>query len=923
MASVVSNFFGSVLVRLGLIYGALAAMTAAAIVVGWIVFQSIAANMSVLSEERLPELRNSARVVAAVDAVRNVLSEILLVEDFEGLITLDGATKSAMEELALSAEGLGVQKAESLSESLTSVNTQLFTLMAVRMDQISRNNSLKANIENAFSYSVQASALLDQATDDAYFDLVMGAEDTIATIDATLSQLIESDFELYQATLQMRAEVNLLSGLALSVLQTRDPAMLSILSDLSEAALNQVKILLPTLEQNDATAELYATVQESLPDLERVFARTGAAVSPERILSLRQGIDAALSSTLDDIYFQLVINSDDAKTSNEDSVRKLMDEQVARIRTQAALDSASKTFFAVAMQVALARDANELSVFQDSLLLMSEKVRESMEGASAEIIEILEPMLEIADSTTGIAAIRSAALAGQDSAAEAANSATRAVQQIATDIGVFAATAQNEINETADALNAEVAQARARMQQIGLASLALVVLAPFLIWMMVTRPLNKVTSVTERLAQGDLSEIKHIGKFKGEIGRLSKALEVFRNGALERIQLQEDDKRRQTEVLEAERAAEMAQREAEVREREAMETQERQEQERKAKEQARDEEIRASAEAERKARSDEQEAVVSELAQSLKRLSVGDLTHTIDSEFPGSYEALRQDYNAAILNLANLIKRIGDSAGSIDGSSAEIASSSLDLSKRTEHSAATLEETAAALSELTSSVTSAARGASDASATVDTVKTDAEASRKVMINAVDAMSEIEDSSAKISKIVEVIDSIAFQTNLLALNAGVEAARAGDAGRGFAVVASEVRSLAHRCSEAALQINTLISDSAGHVENGVALIDQTNGALQTILEGITDVAKNVNAIAHSAQEQSTGIAEINTAVEQLDRSTQQNAAMFETTTAASQALTGESNQLSQLVAGFTIPDSTNNTERSVVEHSKSA
>ncbi|MDW3224893.1 MAG: methyl-accepting chemotaxis protein [Paracoccaceae bacterium] len=913
--------------RLALIYGALAAMTAAAIVVGWMVFQSIAANMSVLSEERLPELRNSARVVAAVDRVRHVLSNILLVEDFEGLIMLDGDTRAAMEELMSSAEGVGAQKTASLSDSLADVNTQLFNLMALRMDQMSRHNSLKANIENAFSFSVQASALLDQATDDAYFDLVMGADDTIATIDATLSQLIESDFALYQATLQMRAEINLLSGLALNVLQTRDPAMLSILSDLAEAALDQVNLLLPILAQNEATVELHANVEGSLSDLEQTFTRTGARIIPERILSLRQGIDAALASALDDIYFQLVINSDDAKTMNEDSVRMLMDEQVNRIRTQAALDSASKTFFAVAMQTALARDENELAVFQDALLVNSQKVRDAMVGASSEIVETLEPMLEIADPKTGIAEIRRAALIAQNSAAVAANSAASAVQNIATDVSGFAATAQDEIDKTAEALNAEVAQARARMQQIGLASIGLVVLAPLLIWMMVTRPLNRVTSVTERLAQGDLTEIENVGARKGEIGRLAKALEVFRNGALERIQLQEDDKRRQSEVLEAERAAEKTRREAELREREAKETQERQERDRKASEQARNEEVRASAEAERKAHSDEQEAVVSELAKSLKRLSIGDLTHTIDTAFPGSYEALRHDYNAAIQNLANLIQRIGDSAGSIDASSAEIASSSLELSKRTENSAATLEETAAALSELTSSVSSAARGASDASVTVETVKADAETSRKVMANAVDAMSEIEGSSTEISKIVEVIDAIAFQTNLLALNAGVEAARAGDAGRGFAVVASEVRSLAHRCSEAALQINTLISDSAGHVENGVALIDQTSGALQTILDGISDVAKNVTDIANSANEQSTGIAEINTSMEQLDRSTQQNAAMFETTTAASQALTGESGKLSQLVAGFTVPTgaskSEHSTESSNFEVSRSA
>ena len=338
-----------------------------------------------------------------------------------------------------------------------------------------------------------------------------------------------------------------------------------------------------------------------------------------------------------------------------------------------------------------------------------------------------------------------------------------------------------------------------------------------------------------------------------------------------------------------------------------MEEEDRAQQERKreADELARNQEIREAAEAERKARADEQEGVVLELATSLQRLSAGDLTHQITVEFPGAYEALRQDYNAAIQNLADMMRRIGTSSDMIDASSAEIAASSLDLSRRTENAAATLEETAAALGELTNSVSSAAHGASDATSTVDKVKKDAETSRDVMQEAVSAMGEIEESASKISEIVEVVDAIAFQTNLLALNAGVEAARAGDAGRGFAVVASEVRVLAHRCFDAALQISGLISETSGYVEKGVSLIDRTSDSLGTILAGITDVSQNVSEIANSASVQSGGISEINTAVEQLDRSTQQNAAMFEETTAASQALTDEARNLANVVAGFSI------------------
>lgn len=905
MSSVVSNLFGSVLMRLALIFGAIAAMTAAAIIIGWMVFQSIATNMAVLSEERLPELRNSARVVAAADRVRGVLSNILIAGSEEELTALEGRTHLVVSDITSSAEELDADQAQSLADNVTQVETALLALTTARLEEFSRTNSLSTEVENALMLSTQISALLDQATDDAYFDLVIGADSTIEGIDETLTQLIEQNFAVYQATLQARAEINLLSGLALSVMQTDDTAMLSILGDLSDAANSQLTLLLPVIKEAGGSEDLYQLVQKAETAFTGIFSRDRLTLQSAEILSLRQEIDTALATALDDIYFELVINSEDAKTTNEESIRGLMDDQVSRIRRQAALDSTVKSFFAAAMQTALARDNQELARLQDALNVNRAKLHDAMAGAQAEITEKLQAILAIADPETGIAATRAAAFAANEQAVASAQSAAQAVREIASEIGAFASGAQDAIDVTADELNAEVARARVQMQQVGLASFALVLLAPLLIWKMVTRPLNQVTSVTERLAQGDLSEITGISGKRGEIGRLAHALEVFRDGALERIQLQEEDQKRQKEMRETERAAETAKLEAEAREREAKAERERQEREREAAEQARAEEVRAAADAERKAHLEEQEAVVRELAQSLQKLSAGDLSHMIETEFPGTYEALRQDFNAATANLANLIRRIGDSSGMIDASSAEIASSSLDLSRRTENAAATLEETAAALSELTSSVSSAARGASTANTTVDTVKTDAENSQQVMQQAVTAMSEIEASSAKISKIVEVIDSIAFQTNLLALNAGVEAARAGEAGRGFAVVASEVRILAHRCSEAALQINSLIAESTGHVENGVSLIDQTSSALETILGGITNVSQNVAEIANSAGEQSTGITEINTAVEQLDRSTQQNAAMFETTTAASQALTGEASKLAKLVAGFVV------------------
>ena len=299
----------------------------------------------------------------------------------------------------------------------------------------------------------------------------------------------------------------------------------------------------------------------------------------------------------------------------------------------------------------------------------------------------------------------------------------------------------------------------------------------------------------------------------------------------------------------------------------------------------------------------EQEEVVSSLRDGLQRLSNGDLSEEITTSFPETYEDLRHDFNAAVSQLSTTVDDVVDSAHSIRSGSTEIGNSSDDLSHRTESQAATLEQTAAALDELTASVRSAADNANSVKDIVSQAKGEAEASGEVVQNAVEAMTEIEGSSTKITQIIAVIDDIAFQTNLLALNAGVEAARAGEAGRGFAVVASEVQSLAQRSADAASEIKGLINESKRQVDGGVELVGKAGEALSSIVSRVTHISELVGEIADSAQEQSTGIAEINTGMGQLDQVTQQNAAMVEEATAASALLKTDAEKLTDLVSRF--------------------
>jgi methyl-accepting chemotaxis protein len=294
---------------------------------------------------------------------------------------------------------------------------------------------------------------------------------------------------------------------------------------------------------------------------------------------------------------------------------------------------------------------------------------------------------------------------------------------------------------------------------------------------------------------------------------------------------------------------------------------------------------------------------VGETNRVVNMLANGDLTQTMSGEFKGVFAELQSNVNDTISGLGTTISSIREASETLTGNSREMQSSSDSLSKRTEQQAASLEETAAALDEITANVSNSSKRAEEARTVAIQANESARHSGAVVANAVDAMGKIEQSSEQISSIIGVIDEIAFQTNLLALNAGVEAARAGEAGKGFAVVAQEVRELAQRSAKAAKEIKDLIRNSSVDVESGVKLVSETGDALKTIEGYIVTINQHMDSIATSAREQSVGLSEVNTAVNQMDQVTQQNAAMVEEANAAGATLANEAARLRELIGQF--------------------
>lgn len=420
------------------------------------------------------------------------------------------------------------------------------------------------------------------------------------------------------------------------------------------------------------------------------------------------------------------------------------------------------------------------------------------------------------------------------------------------------------LNDGGDALSASVNERIVFcFILIGIAVLAAVGISVAVAQIGIAGPMMQLRLRMTRLAEGDTaSEISGLDR-GDEVGQMAKAVSIFRDNAIERAQIEaraeadrslSDNERRERETQKATEAADL-------------------------------------------------ERAVNALGDGLRRLSAGDLLSHIETPFVAHLDALRQDFNNSVEKLNETLHTVGSNARAISAGANEIRSSADELSKRTEQQAASVEETAAALEEITITVKDAAKRAEEASQLVARTRLGAEKSGDVVRKAVAAMQQIEQSSVEIGNIIGVIDDIAFQTNLLALNAGVEAARAGEAGKGFAVVAQEVRELAQRSANAAKEIKALINTSGTHVQTGVSLVGETGKALDAIVHEVQEINQHVHAIAEAAREQSTGLQEINTAVNTMDQGTQQNAAMVEESTAASHSLATEATALNNLLGQF--------------------
>jgi methyl-accepting chemotaxis protein len=355
----------------------------------------------------------------------------------------------------------------------------------------------------------------------------------------------------------------------------------------------------------------------------------------------------------------------------------------------------------------------------------------------------------------------------------------------------------------------------------------------------VIKPLAITAEAMQRMAQGDLEAGKCSDHSEDEIGMMTRAIEVFRQNAIDA----------------------------------------------------------RAADAERK-------RIVGVLSEKLSAMAGGNLEDPIEGFFAEAYKGIRMDFNQAQAALRDLIYAVVNSANAIHSSANEVNEAAANLSERTARQAATLEETAAALQRTNSGIQSSSVLAQETNSEVVLARQNVTRNRELVETAVEAMGQIQASFAEVTNITALIENIAFQTNILALNAGVEATRAGESGKGFIVVANEVRALAQRSSEAVTAIQALMTKSEASISDGSQRVVSSGNALNEMIEIIDRVSDRVEKLAASSKVQAVHLGEVNSALAGLEHDTQQNAAMAEQSSAASELLRQEVELLTARTGMFT-------------------
>jgi methyl-accepting chemotaxis protein len=709
---------------------------------------------------------------------------------------------------------------------------------------------------------------LTPIVDDSYFDVVMSAESVGKSGDKLIRGLVSDNLVRMQAMVQLGSETNLVTGLLTAGALTSSPAILAMIEDRFTASARRAQRELARLPDD----QKYAALRQRTEQLIKLSNLKGPRGADElgrlqNVFRAHEGLAEILITLIDDLNFTTVLESEQAAKRTSQVIKELVSNQISGLRNAMEIAVQTHLIASLMSEVAVAPEAASLVPLQDRYRASAALLTKSLGALKNDgVKKDVETLLAFGTGNENIFELRKQELQASSAADKMVQANLRIQRDLEGSVGLLVSNSESSMTIGTNNLLDEIEHNRNLLIIVAVVSLLVAgMIAYFYVQRSLIRRLTTLGSTMERLSSGDNQVDVAAAEDRDEVGKMARAVLVFRDAAVEKIRLEgeadaqrkgADEERRRNEAVQA----------------------------RHAEEQAR---------------------AIQSLAEGLRKLSDGELAFRLTDGFTDEYVRIKEDFNAAMERLQETMGAIVGSVREVSNAAVEISASTTDLSQRTEEQAASLEETSASMEEIAATVKKNAENAQQANQFANDTRKVADRGGEVAGKAVSSMARIEESSKKIADIIGVIDEIAFQTNLLALNAAVEAARAGEAGRGFAVVAQEVRSLAQRSSQAAKDIKDLINKSSDQVQDGVELVNQAGTALTEIVGSIKKVADIVGEIASASAEQSTGIDQISTALSQMDEITQQNSALVEENAASVKTLEQQSQAMGEQVSIFKI------------------
>jgi methyl-accepting chemotaxis protein len=858
-------------VKLQAAFAAAALMTVVASAVAIVSFQHVETDVERVARHEVPLMTDALRLSVIAGEISTSAARFVSARTAaeQKDLTTQIATRTeslhrAIERLRTKADPsyfAGVEAASSdLNKNLTALDKAIVQKTSMRI-------ALEQQLDSIHKIHTQIGDKLTPIVDDSYFDVVMTAESVGKSGDKLIRGLVNENLMRMQTMVQLGSETNLVTGLLTAGALTSSPAILAMIEDRFTASVRRAQRELARLPDDPK----YAALRQRTDQLIKLANFKGPRTADtdlarlQNVFRAHEGLAAILITLIDDLNFSTVLDSEQAAKRTSQVIKELVSNQISGLRN--ALEIAVQTHLVASLmsEVAVAREASSLVPLQDRFRASAALLDKSVALLKDDAVKKgVAQLLAFGAGDNSIFEMRRKELLAAAAADKTVEANLRVQSDLEAAVGLLVSNSESSMIVGTTNLLEDLAQNRTLLIIVAVASLlAAGLIAYFYVQRSLIRRLTTLGSTMERLSSGDNQVDVAAAGDRDEVGKMARAVLVFRDAAIEKIRLEG---------------------EAEAQRKGA-------EEERK-----RNEAIQAR-------HAEEQAQAIHSLAEGLRKLSDGELAFRLTDGFTDQYSRIKDDFNAAMERLQETMGAIVASMREVSNAAVEISASTTDLSQRTEEQAASLEETSASMEEIAATVKKNAENARHASQFANDTRKVADRGGEVAGAAVSSMARIEDSSKKISDIIGVIDEIAFQTNLLALNAAVEAARAGEAGRGFAVVAAEVRSLAQRSSQAAKDIKDLINKSSDQVEEGVELVNQAGAALTEIVQSIKKVAEIVGEIASASAEQSTGIDQISTALSQMDEITQQNSALVEENAASVKTLEQQSQAMDEQISVF--------------------